>query len=283
MEEKKDFLGTFNTIVIILTSIVAAFTAYRTTTLSDKISNIKAVTEEGKTVSELIDKFSKDSIPNRAFDFAFLSLERYLKNTTDDGSLKPQDKEMLVGFAQSIIYDRIFNNKKKSNVAINQILIPKKFLQLNAKEVLKEIEIELSTKNNKIIIPTHVIKEKDSLYIFNPVSMPIDDIKAKAISLILKKVVFIQYSEKNNENEVTKIQNLLKKTGWLTPSIENVPGNFKNTIRYFHDEDRIYANELNQNLKKKYVLLRVYNFESKVPNGQLEVWLNNKQTSKTNE
>ena len=275
MDEKKDFLNTFNTIVLILISIVTAFTAYRTSTLTDKINNIKAVTEEGQAVSELIDKFSKDSLPTITFDFSFLSLERYLRNTTDDGSLKPQDRAMLVGFAQSIIYDRVFKNTSNSDDIINKILVPKRFLEQNDTMILKEIQSKLISNNNKIIVPTQEIKATDSLYIFQPISQSIDTIQAKSISLILKKVAYIQYSNRNKKNEIIEIQKKLKLKNWIVPGLENVKGAYKNTIRYFHEEDKAMANQANELLDNKFYPQPVRNFESKVPKGQIEIWINN--------
>ncbi len=275
MEEKKDFLSTFNTIVIIVTSIIASYTAFRTNALSYKINNLKATTEEGKTVSKLIDKFSGESISPQTFDFSFLSLERYLRNTTEDGSLKPQDKEMLVGFAQSIIYERIFKNTSNSDDVINKILIPRRFLEQNDTLVLKEIQSKLIGNNNKVVVPDQVIKATDSLFKFAPISQSIDSIKAKSISVILKRVAYIQYSNRDKKNNIVEIQAKFKSNDWVAPGIENVKGVYKNTIRYFHEEDKTYANQANNLLENKFILLRVYNFESKVPKGQIEIWINN--------
>ncbi len=275
MEENKSYLTNFNTIVTVIISIITAYTAYRTSELTDKINNLKAVTEEGKTVCELIEKFSKDSIPVITSDFSFLSLERYLRNTTDDGSLKPQDRSMLAGFAQSIIYDRIFKNKSNSDEIISKILIPTRFLEQNDTLLLEEIKSKFTSNNNIVIVPTQVIKATDSMFKFQPISQSIDTLKAKSISLILKKVAYIQYSNQNKKNDVLAIQTKFRSNDWIAPGIENVKGNYKNTIRYFHDEDKGLADKSNELLGNKYYSLRVYGFEQKVPKGQIEIWINN--------
>lgn len=271
MEEKKDFLSTFNTVVLIVTSIITAFTAYRTSTLNDKINNLKAVSEEGRTISSQIEKLTADTISTLKYDYAFLTLERYLKNTSEDGQLKPQDKEMLVGFAQSLILDRINSKKAISEKDKSKLLIPKQFLEKNDTLTLNQLAYLLENKNKVSIYPTEVVNS--SIASAQPVSQIVNLEKSKSISLILKKVVYIQYSDKINNDEVNAIQKSLKDKGWISPRSEFVKGNYSNVIKYFHSEDRDLAYEIKNIIGDQFRIVQVRKFENKVPKGQLEVWI----------
>lgn len=274
MEEKKDFLTTFNTIVLILTSILTAFTAYRTSTLNDKINNLKAVSEEGKTISAQIEKLTTDTTSTLKYDYAFLTLERYLKNTSEDGKLKPQDKEMLIGFAQSLILDRINSKKAISDKDKNKLLIPKQFLQKNDTVALNKLGYLLEDKNKTSNYPTTAVTSP--LASAPPVSQIVNLEKSKSISLVLNKVVYLQYSNGDKIDDVKLIQNNLKDKGWISPRSDLVKGTYSNVIKFFHSEDRDLAFEIKKTIGEQFRIVEVKNFEKKVPVGQLEVWINNK-------
>jgi hypothetical protein len=273
MEEKKDFLSTFNTIVIIITSLVAAFTAYKTNTLNDKINNLKAVSEEGKIISAQIEKLATDNTSTLKYDYAFLTLERYLKNTSEDGNLKPQDKEMLIGFAQSLILDRINSLQVISERDRNKLLIPKQFLQKNDSVALNKLGYLLEDKNKTSSYPTTAVNSP--IASAPPVSQIVNLEKSKSISLILKKVVYLQYSNQNNIDVVNTIQNNLKDNGWISPRSEPVKGSYSNVIKYFHPKDRELAYEIKKIIGEQFRIVEVKNFDKNVPFGQLEVWINN--------
>jgi hypothetical protein len=274
MEEKKDFLTIFNTIVLTVTSIVTAFTAYRTSTLNDKINNLKAVSQEGQTISAQIEKLTTDTTSTLKYDYAFLTLERYLKNTSEDGKLKPQDKEMLIGFAQSLILDRINSKKAISDKDKNKLLIPKQFLQKNDTVALNKLGYLLEDKNKTPNYPTTAVTSP--LASAPPVSQIVNLEKSKSISLVLNKVVYLQYSNGDKIDDVKLIQKNLKDKGWISSRSDLVKGTYSNVIKFFHSEDRELAFEIKKTIGEQFRIVEVKNFEKKVPVGQLEVWINNK-------
>ncbi|MDI1256292.1 MAG: hypothetical protein PSV16_09325 [Flavobacterium sp.] len=267
----KEGLDKFSVLATTAIAIFTAFTAFNTNKLSGKVQSLKATQEEGTAVSALIKELSSDNISTVKYDYAFLSLERYLRNTDEDGNLKPQDKNMMVGFAQSLIYDRINNNMDTSVNVINRILIPKQFLEKNDSLVLQDIQLELSKKFKKAVTPFNA----SNLIATEPIFQTTDTEKSKSISLILSKIAYIQYADKSKRETAVETQQKLKGQSWVAPGVEKVTGNYDNTIRYFHDEDQYLANQANETLDVKYKLLRVYNFEAKVPKGQIEVWIGN--------
>lgn len=274
MQEKKDFLSYLNTIVVIFTSIIASYTAYRTGVLNDKINNLKAVSEEGQTISAQIEKLTTDTTSTLKYDYAFLTLERYLKNTTEDGELKPQDKEMLIGFAQSLILDRINSKKAISDKDKNKLLIPKQFLQKNDSVALNKLGYLLEDKNKTVNYPSTAVTSP--IASVPPVSQIVNLEKSKSISIVLNKVVYIQYSNKDKFQEVQLIQENLKEKGWISSRSDIVNGTYSNVIKFFHSEDRELAFEIRKIIGEHFRIVEVKNFEEKVPIGQLEVWVNNK-------
>lgn len=271
----KDLFDKLGTVSTILIAVFTAFTAYHTNNLTNKINSIKAVQEEGTAVSGLIKDLTTETKSTLKYDYAFLALERYLRNTDPDGVLKPQDKEMLVGFAQTLILERINNSNSDSINMINRILIPQRFLEKNDTTALKLTQLELLNRNNKIVLPTTRITKSDSLFKYAPISQSVDPNKEKSIAMVVKKVCYIQYANASKKKEVEVIQSLFKANDWVAPGIENVKGDYKNTIRYFHDEDESVARKTNQLLGNGFYVLRVRNFENKVPNNQIEIWINN--------
>lgn len=261
---------TLDKLQIISTSLIAIFTAitaFYTTNLSSRLENFKAISQEGKTVSELVNTLS-DTRSTVKYDYAFLSLERYLRNI-NNGELKPQDKNMLVGFAQSLIYDRI-NTDEGVNVT-HRILIPKEFLAKNDTVVLWRIKQDLNEKYQKRVPPPDNFNP--NLYSVEPVAQTIDSNKSKTISLILNKVCYIQYASNDKKETALKFQKKLKDESWLAPGIEKIPGNYTNTIRYFHDEDLYLAIKVRELLGNEFTPTRIYNYEKKAPKGQIEVWV----------
>ena len=267
----KETLDKLSVLATTLIAVFTAFTAFNTNKLTGKVQSLKATQEEGTAVSNLIEKLSADNISTVKYDYAFLSLERYLRNTNEDGELKPQDKNMLVGFAQSLIYDRINNNQDTTANVINRILIPKRFLQKNDTLVLQEIQLELSKKFKKTIALYN--DRADNLNATPPIYQTTDSIRSKSVSLILSKIAYIQYGDKSKKELALQAQQKLKNQSWIAPGIEKVDGDYKSTIRYFHDEDRFLANQANEALDGKFTLLRIFHFDKKVPKGQIEVWI----------
>lgn len=262
---------TLDKLQIISTSLIAVFTAitaFYTTNLSSKLENFKAVSQEGKTVSELVNTLSDTKLTVK-YDYAFLSLERYLRNI-NNGELKPQDKTMLVGFAQTLIYDRINNNDDANNVT-QRILIPRDFLEKNDTIVLSRIKQDLNEKYQKRVPPPDQFNP--NLVSVEPVAQTIDTSKSKTISLILNKVCYIQYAGNAQKDTAAKMQQELKANSWLVPGIEKVGGNYSNTIRYFHDEDQYLAIRAKELLGGNYMAKRIYNYENKAPKGQIEIWI----------
>ncbi|MEO8211457.1 MAG: hypothetical protein ABI840_12935 [bacterium] len=90
-----------------------------------------------------------------------------------------------------------------------------------------------------------------------------------------RNIAYIQY----NSNCKQKVEDISKQlsNNYIVPPIDGVAYNGENEIRYFNNEDQPYAQNLKNELEKiigKIEIKFVPLIKTKVPLGQLEVWLN---------
>jgi hypothetical protein len=272
--DKMGVVGTFlsSTLIVVFTTVVT----WHTSKLSNKIEEFKTGIDENKMINDLVKEISSDSNSNVKYDFVLLALERYLRNTSIDGLLKDRDRDMLVGFAQSMILDRKNYHKEITETDMNRILIPKKFLEKYDSVGLNEIQVILANEHNKYNYPSDTVKiNNHDLSSVAPVAQLNENTSRNSLNLILKKVVYIQYSDRVNQKKAEDILHLFKDNKWVAPGVEHVNGNFSNTIKYFHDEDRELANEANRILNNQYKVVAnvVQKYRNMVPKGQIEIWI----------
>ena len=271
--DKLGAIGTFlsTTVLVVFTSLVG----YQTSILSDKVATFEKRIDENKMISDLIEKITLDTIMKSTIksDLTLLTLERYLRNNTEGGNLTFQDKEMLVGFAESLIL-----NTKKTGINKEELSykVPRDFL----------IKYDTIKWNN--IVSLYGVGKTNSIYpenlVYNstiknqqPVSQVTDTLKSELITSILKKIVYIQYAPSIDIKNVENIQQNFKDNQWAAPRIDRVKGKFSNTIKYFHPEDEGLAIEAGKLLNNGYIIVPSINskYQKLVPKGQIEVWASN--------
>jgi protein involved in ribonucleotide reduction len=79
---------------------------------------------------------------------------------------------------------------------------------------------------------------------------------------------------------VIAFQKDLKSKSWIAPGIDYVEGNYKNTVKYFNNEDKSLAEKVaaigKQNFNSDFRTVAILSSKYKVPRGQIEVWVNNR-------
>jgi hypothetical protein len=261
--DKLGIIATFIQIVVIgaFTAVVSLYTAR----MNNKLDTYKTGMDESGMIQKLVMDLSTEDSSNVKTDFALLSLERYLRSSKQ-GELQDYDKNMLCGFAESIIWDRI---RKKKNE--NEILIPIQFLSNN--DTLREKELLSKIKGSETQT-THPDKVNDSLINVKPVNQVNDTGSMKAISFLFNKTCYIQYADMTLKDTAEKFRKKLVAKGWYAPGIEYVEGNYKTSIRYFHPEDNGLVASLQDLFENNNVITSpIYKFGSRVPKGQVEVWI----------
>lgn len=271
--DKLGVIGTFlsTTLIAIFSTIVT----YQTTVLTNKVETFEKKIEENKMIGELIQKLSSDTMKTTInSDFTLLTLERYLRNNTEEGELTIQDKEMLVGFAESLI----LNSDK--NVAINteeiSYKIPRDFLFKYDTIKWNKIVSLYGVEKTNSVYPKNIVSNL-TITAQQPVSQVDDSLKSSLISSILKKIVYIQYSPAFEKKNAENLQQNFKNNQWAAPRIDKVKGNYNNIIKYFHTEDEGIAIEANKLLDNKYKIVPSVSakYQKLVPKGQIEVWASN--------
>ena len=101
--------------------------------------------------------------------------------------------------------------------------------------------------------------------------------KSKAITALFSKTCYIQYNNEENKQKAIDIQKRLKEAGWYAPGIDLVKGNYNSLVKYFHQEDSQLADRVVALAKDVGGIqpLAIKGYESKVPVGQLEIWIGN--------
>lgn len=92
------------------------------------------------------------------------------------------------------------------------------------------------------------------------------------IVLTKKPTIYLQYCNKENRNLIIEIQTKFNNSFWNAPGIDYQETGCDNSIRYFHDEDRLLANEANTLLENKY---KIKKSNLRAPKGQIELWVGN--------
>lgn len=85
-----------------------------------------------------------------------------------------------------------------------------------------------------------------------------------------RPTVYIQFCGDHRKGDAEKMRTQMNEMGWTAPGIEKLSSGCDNTIRYFHDEDKVLAELLNQLLDSTFTVKRV---RMTAPKAQVEVWI----------
>lgn len=268
--DKVSVIATFIQIVVIggFTVLVSFYTAR----MSNKLDMYKSGLDENEMIAKLVTELTNDTTSTLKTDFALLSLERYLKSS-QQGELKIYDKEMLTGFAQSIILNRFLNTSKaNTDTGLNQIFIESKFLQKTDSVAYVNVLAIISNGQKRTEYPKQVIGDVAAL---QPINQVTDEANTQAISLLFNKTCYIQYASPALKSKAEDIRKVLLTKKWYAPGLEYVAGSYKNYVKYFHAEDADLANNVRDIAGNNTSTILIQGFQSKIPKGQLEIWIGN--------
>ncbi|MFH6987881.1 hypothetical protein ACHRVW_09060 [Flavobacterium collinsii] len=268
--DKLAAIGTFlsTTVLVVFTSLVG----YQTSIMSDKVATFEKRINENKMLGDLIEKFTLETSMTGTIksDLALLTLERYLRNSAEEGVLTPQDREMLVGFAESLLL-----NKQKNGINLDELSykVPKDFLIKYDIKKWNRIQDKYVYDKNKHVPPKENLSGS-SIKTQEPVYQVLDTLKSTLLTSVLSKMVYIQYTSDIDIKKVKETQQKFKDNQWAAPGIDKVKGKFGNIIKYFHPEDERLAKEANKILEGKYKIVNSITpkYQKLVPKGQIEVW-----------
>ena len=176
---------------------------------------------------------------------AYNSLEKEITNKTDFISIIPENSYTLTRMLSASTINSLFNDVIGKNKIISD-------------NALNKISPEYKEETERF--KPSIKLEKDSIYLVKT-----------------KPKIFIQYSGEYNFAKKVE-QSFVADDSYITKPMDYVPiEDLKNSIRYFHEEDKDLANEIKVKLKansgreikiKNYG--KIYPF---VPKRQIEIWL----------
>jgi hypothetical protein len=114
-------------------------------------------------------------------------------------------------------------------------------------------------------------------------SAPQPAAEAKAVATVFSNVLYIQFQGQLTRELINELRGVYQKDGIGTPAAERLAGQYKSSVRFFHDEDRVQAEAVADRAtrffteKKCALAVDVEDItatRSRVPRGQLELWIN---------
>jgi len=269
----KDFLS------VVVPSLQLLLLGILTALFTANIDKFKAGIDESEMINRLVMDLSKDSTKTSLkADFVLLSLERYL-NRSHNGVMKEYDRDMLVGFAKSIIINRYKNSNKQSIQNIDELRIPREILLKYNSANVNSFFLDLTKSDiTPYALDTAEVK---NINIANPVRQLVKENKSEILKVLIPRSVYIQYNDINKMLGIDSLRIAFQEQKWNASSLEFRKGTYSNSIRYFHSEDINLVDEASKILeschyrKFKIILLTEY---KNVPKGQIEIWINNKYT-----
>lgn len=266
--DKISIIATFIQIVVIggFTAVVSFYTARMT----NRLESYKSDREESEMIKKLVTDLTSDTTSHVRSDFALLSLERYLISS-QNGKLKEYDRDMLLGFAQSIIWDRVGNGRMLHNQ--NEILIPKEFLRKHDSVRYQQILNEFDKFTKTGSLPDSFVA-KGALPKAEPVKQTSHTETSEALGVLFNKTCYIQYATPKAKKTAQKFQEKLQQKAWYAPGIDLVEGSYKSSVRYFHKEDLELVKTVKASLDiASFEPLFIAGYQNRVPKGQLELWI----------
>jgi hypothetical protein len=107
--------------------------------------------------------------------------------------------------------------------------------------------------------------------------------EAQLLARAFKKIVYIQFKNEVNRQFAQDLQNALAQQGFTAPGVERVAAEFPTSIRFFHAEDQVLAEQARQ-VTETFLRGRGYRpdvridnlsgSKFRVPTGQVEAWIN---------
>lgn len=210
-------------------------------------------------------------------DVALLSLEKYLVSKQDNKNFE-RDKAYITEVAETILRQRIHDDSSFSLESSIPFKIVNKYDTAEANIVLTEysesrIDTSKTTMQNGSLTASVVNN-------LQPLVQSKNATEANVISSFNKKFCYIQYNDSLGADEVRAFQNILKTKDWIAPGIQYVNGNYTNIVKYFNADDEPLAQKCaalaKASFNKDFKIVPIISSKYKVPKGQLEVWVNNK-------
>lgn len=223
---------------------------------------IAASLDTGRLVHSLITDLTTANERTRQ-DLALIALNR---------SVGEHNSKLVSEIAERIYFDLSSRDTLQQGIGRIAFAVLANRDAPRAQFVRDSIEAEALRSRSQIVSPANV----DSLSTVS--SSP----QAELVSRIHQSVVYIQFAVERERTIARALRDSLQAAGFWAPDVDQVDGDFRNWIRYFHESDESLARKAQDAVHRFFaargdtIQFRVQNLGGRgfnAPEGQIEVWM----------
>lgn len=217
----------------------------------------------GELVRSLITDLTSEDKRTRQ-DLALIAL---------DHAASKQDPELVAEIAERILLDFRSDSLAQVHDLTNSVA----FRVLEKRDASRAKRLRDSAETKAGRLQRTSISFWDTTKVKQEVVAP----EARLLPSVTGNVVYIQFKSPQSRQLMERIRAVLKSNGFSAPGTEQIAGNYRSWVRYFHEEDRDLAErvaelvrtELKSAAPSDFTAQGVFNQKFRAPRGQLELWL----------
>jgi hypothetical protein len=230
--------------------------------------------EEGKIIQSLIEDLSKKD-DNTHNDVALLSLEKFLLQKNDEKLLEI-DKTYIIQISETLLRQRITKDSGFNAQSSIPFRLWQKYDSVYANDFFTDF-IASKSMVDEITSPKKDSLTSIELAAMKPIAQSNDAVEASVLSSFKKKIVYLQYSQRDQLESMKELQKAFISNKWIAPGVEFVSGNYSNLIKYFDPDDKQLADNAavlgGKIFNKPFKIAPIFNNRYNVPKGQIEIWV----------
>jgi hypothetical protein len=199
-----------------------------------------------------------------------------------DGSIGTEDSEMVAAIVEKLFELRPTTTADQLTNDTAFAVLSRRSPQRAAviRERLLAALSERSVRQSAVSSPT---LPDDTAPDAAPPIVPDVPAEARAAAAVFSNLLYIQFQGQITREFINELRRVHQDDGLAAPAAERVAGNYKSAVRYFHDEDRAKAEAVAERSMRFFQekncplvigVEPVTSLRSKVPAGQLELWVN---------
>jgi hypothetical protein len=245
-----------------------------TVVVKEGSEEIATAMRRGELVQRLIGDLTASPDARVRQDLAIIAL---------DGSIGAEDSEMVASIVEKLFELRPTTTAEQlTNDTAFAVLSKRSPQRASAirKRVLDALS-DSSVRQSAVSSPT--LPPPDTAPGAAPPVVPDVPAEAKAAAAVFSNLLYIQFQGQITRELINELRRVHQEEGLAAPAAERVAGDYKSTVRYFHDDDRTKAEAVAERSKRFFQekncplsvgVEPVTSSRSKVPAGQLELWIN---------
>jgi len=230
--------------------------------------------EEGKIIQSLIEDLSKKD-DNTHNDVALLSLEKFLLQKNDEKLLEI-DKTYIIQISETLLRQRITKDSGFNAQSSIPFRLWQKYDSVYANDFFTDF-IASKSMVDEITSPKKDSLTSIELAAMKPIAQSNDAVEASVLSSFKKKIVYLQYSQRDQLESMKELQKAFISNKWIAPGVEFVSGKYSNLIKYFDPDDKQLADNAavlaGKIFNKPFKIAPIFNNRYNVPKGQIEIWV----------